>query len=402
MRPKLFTLRNLILLLMALAIFGGLAYWGSKGFPLPFGGVPSTAGKIAFGSDRDGQPELYLVDTTTKEITRLTNSEAREAELAFSADGQHLTFTSNIGGTVRQVCLTEAAPDRKLVALTRTQSTKELPGFFGEDHLYFLDSGKVARIRTDASDADAIFPTVEGKHENKALGSLFTEGGVTRYTVSPDGESVVAAIRRDRCEVLAIYEHDTETLVLLGFAQKLHFQYRDDGTLVALFQAGGPLKQPMQIAVPKNEEEGAMIASQLEQLLGELGGQAEALEGQSVLVHFDAQFAPSGALPIPFVVDDFAMAPDGKTVAIFSSSDAAKANWGIFVGSFASQEPLQRLVDKPVEALTWSPDSTQFAYISEGSLLLSPVSGSDSPINLSQGKGTAYAPVWSPAKASKK
>ena len=71
MRPKLFTPRTFLLAILALGIFGGLAYWGSRGFPLPFAGVPSTAGKIAFAWEQEGKTELYLVDSTGGSPTRL-------------------------------------------------------------------------------------------------------------------------------------------------------------------------------------------------------------------------------------------------------------------------------------------------------------------------------------------
>ena len=407
MRPKIFTLKNLALLLLALTIFTGLALWGSKGFPLPFGGVASTLNKIVFVSDRDGQPDLYLADTKSKEIVRLTHDKAEEGELAFSPDGQKVAYTANIAGSVRQLCLTEAGPDRKVIGLTRTQSTKERPVFGNDNKIYFLDSGKIARTTTDASDSDAIFPTVEGKRNNQALAALFTEGGITRYCLTPDGTGVLAAVKREQTEVLVLYQrdanaHESGTLVLIGFAQKLHFQFLHDGSLTVLFQGGTPLKEPLQLAVRNGEEEGKALAGQLEQMLDELGGRAEALEGQNILVHFDAELKVTGGLPIPFPADGFSLAPNDQTIAIFTTQARKGQAGGIYLGSFAAQqEPFQRISETPIDSLTWSPNSTQFAYTSQGDLYVYSVTGSEAPINLTQGKGKASSPVWSPVLSEK-
>ena len=401
MRPKIFTLRNLFLAVLALGIFGGLALWGSRGFPLPFAGVPSTAGKIAFAWEKDGQTDLYLASATGGEPVRLTNTTAQEDELAFSPEGQHIAFTADRSlDSVRQISLTEAAPSRKIVTLTTTAATKESPQFSGERDLFFLDSGKVASTTTDASDADAIFPTVEGKRDNALLAALFSEGGVGRFAVAGDGEIILAAVKRERGEVLVVYLKNDKTLALLGSAQKLHFQALRDGSFVVLFSSGSPLKEPIMIPTPKNSEEGQASTEQLTGLLNQLGAQVDAMDGQAFLVRFDSSFKPANAIPLPFIPTGFALAPDNQTVAIFAKEGAAD-KVGLFVGGLAAQEPPQRIFDKPVSAITWSPDSRSLAFLSAGDLLITPSTGTASPLNLTNGKGQAHSPVWSPTAPQK-
>jgi hypothetical protein len=402
MRPKIFTLRKLILLLLALGIFGGLAWWGYRGFPLPFGGVPSTAGKLAFVWEKDDQTDLYLASATGGEPVRLTSDAAQESELAFSPDGQQLTFTSDRQqGGVRQVGLTEAAPARKLITLTTTQATKEQPQFSGERDIFFLDSGKIGRITTDASDRDAVFPTVQEKRDNPLLSALFAEGGISRFAISPNGELILAAVKRERGELLVVYMKADKTVALLGSAQKLHFQALSDGSFGVLFNSGSPLKEAVLVPTPKNSEEGQAVLEQLNALFTQLGSQTEAMEGQAVLVHFDSGFKPTNVIPLPFTPAGFQIAPDNQTVGIFVSEAEAGKPVGLFIGGLGSQEAPQRIYDKSVSALTWSPDSTSLGFLSEGSLLIAPATGTESPLNLTQGKGRAFAPSWSPALPKK-
>lgn len=402
MRPKLLTPRTFLLATLALCIFGGLAYWGSQGFPLPFAAVPSTAGKVAFVWEQEGKTDLYLADSKAGAPTRLTTNEAQESELAFSLNGQQLAFTADDARDgVRQVKLTEAAPGRKLITLTTTQATKEQPQFVAERDIYFLDSGKIARTTTDASDARAIFPTVDGKRDNALLGTLFAEGGVSRFAVSRDGEVFLTAVKRERGEVLAVYLSSDKTLALLGSAEKIQFQALSDGSMVVLFNSGSPLKNPLVVPTPKTSEEGQAAVEQINVVLNQLSNQTEAMEGQSVLMHFDREFAPKKAIPLPFVPQGFKIAPDNQTVAIFASETEAGQTAGLFIGGLAGTEPPQRVFDKPVTDLTWSPDSTSLALISEGALLVIPATGSATPLNITQGKGQASSPVWSPVQPKK-
>lgn len=402
MRPKIFTFRNFLLALAALGILGGLAFWGYRGFPLPFLGVPSTAGKIAFAWEKDGQSDIYLASATGGTPVQISNDKSQESELTFSPNGQHIAFTADRGASeVRQLCLMEAAPLRKLVALTTTQSTKEQPLFRGGQELYYLDSGKVGRTSVDASDADAIFPTVEGKRDNAAMAALFSEGGINQYTVSTDGATILTSVKREGGQILAVYLVKDKVLALLGSAQEIRFQTLQDGSFVVLFTAGAPLKEALQIPLPTTEEEKQTAAEHMGTLLNQLTSQSDAMPEQSVIVQFDAGLTPKNVLPLPFVADGFSIAPNNKLMAIFVSEARNNQPTGLFVGDLATQEPPTRLFAKPVSAVTWSPDSTSLAFISEGELLVTPATGTDSPLRLTQGKGKASSPVWSPVPLKK-
>jgi TolB protein len=72
---------------------------GQRVGPRAAGPVWSPGGrKIAFGSERDGNVELYVMNADGSDQRRLTHSQAVEGELAWSPDGREIAFVRSIHG----------------------------------------------------------------------------------------------------------------------------------------------------------------------------------------------------------------------------------------------------------------------------------------------------------------
>jgi TolB protein len=54
--------------------------------------------KIAFASDRDGNPEIYVVDVRGGEVSRLTRNSVRDDQPVWSRDGKRIAFVSYLDG----------------------------------------------------------------------------------------------------------------------------------------------------------------------------------------------------------------------------------------------------------------------------------------------------------------
>ena len=125
MRPRLFTIRNFLLFIVAMGLLGGSAYWVRQGMPLPGGGVPSTAGKIVFVSDRSGKPDLWLMNTDGSLPSALTHDDATDRTPVWSSNGSEIAFVSEsrANDVNPQVYLMDAMVGAKVVKLTAHRFT---------------------------------------------------------------------------------------------------------------------------------------------------------------------------------------------------------------------------------------------------------------------------------------
>ena len=92
-----------------------------KKSPTPVG----LPGMIAFESDRDGNPEIYVQNAKTMSVTRLTNNPAVDTQPAWSPNGSRLAFTSNRDGN-NEIYLMNA-DGSGLINLSKNPSNDQTP-----------------------------------------------------------------------------------------------------------------------------------------------------------------------------------------------------------------------------------------------------------------------------------
>ena len=59
--------------------------------------------RIAFGSDRDGNSEIYVMDADGKNMRRLTNNRVDDGSPSWSPDGKRIVFSSQRDGHVHPI-----------------------------------------------------------------------------------------------------------------------------------------------------------------------------------------------------------------------------------------------------------------------------------------------------------
>ncbi|MFC1552288.1 hypothetical protein ACFL6P_06940 [Candidatus Latescibacterota bacterium] len=70
--------------------------------------IISSQGKIAYVSLRDGNAEIYVMDTDGSNKTNLTNNPAEDMRPSYSPDGSKIVFNSNRGGGSREIFIMDA------------------------------------------------------------------------------------------------------------------------------------------------------------------------------------------------------------------------------------------------------------------------------------------------------
>lgn len=397
MRPRLFTLRNALLLFLAAGVFGGLSYWIRGGMPLPWAGVPSTAGKIAFVSDRNGQPDIWMMDGKDgANAAALTSDAAEDRHPVFSPNGAEVAFASaNRSGVSPQIFLMDAAPGRRPIRLTNSSSAKSSPYYAPEGHLVYLDAGKVIEQDVTAQDTHAVFP----EPDQKNLLSTFVSAGGIEQAVSLDGEDEQFALvmNVEGGQMLLYWRHDDTRpellrLLIVGRAYRIHVAPLTDGGCIAAFQDGGPLPEPIPVLTPEIAQ---VMAQGQENPLLQVAPEVKPIKGMNVLAQLNAEGVPQSGVPIPIAIDAVTAAPDGSGAVLTVEGDTKNA--GVYYLRPAEQK-ISRLFDQPAREPALSPDGKAVAFVSGKDIYRASLEGEPDVKNLTGGKGANSAPNWSPAK----
>lgn len=110
---------------------------------------------IAFASDRSGNYEIYLLDTTTRALINLTQNSTDDLNPAWSQDGERLTFISMRPGNFDLYVMDIKI--RRIMTLTETPSNEAHPRWSpdGEHIAYGLD-GDIRVINVETGEDRAV------------------------------------------------------------------------------------------------------------------------------------------------------------------------------------------------------------------------------------------------------
>ena len=182
-------MRKLLVLGFALAVTAAALAAGVVLGPGPAeSAFPGANGKIAFTSDRDGNPEIYVMNADGSGVTRLTNNPAADDEPAWSPDGTKIAFSSNRDGNIEVYVMN--ADGSGQTNLTNNPALDGAPA-------WSPDGTKIAfwSNRDDAGDSEIYVMNADGSGPTRLTNNPASLDGGPAW--SPDG-SKIAFMRGDR------------------------------------------------------------------------------------------------------------------------------------------------------------------------------------------------------------
>ncbi len=185
-------------LVAGLALAGGAVGHGRAQAPTP----PADAGRIAFVSTQDGNPELYVMGADGSDLRRLTDTPGPERDAVWSPDGTRIAFVTDTG------------PGQSALSIVEVGT--------GEIREVFAPVGRLAHVAWSPDGTRLAFTS---NHEgNEEVYTLDLDGGalvnVSNHpandawpTFAPDGERI--AFQSDRSGDTELYVTDGDGLLRL-------------------------------------------------------------------------------------------------------------------------------------------------------------------------------------------
>lgn len=184
-----------------------------------------TRPKIVFNSTRDGNTEIYVMDTDGKQQMRLTRHPDADFQPVWSPTGEHILFVSNRDG-VRDLYLMDADGEN-VKRVFKKIASREQPA-------WSLDGKQIAYLGNKGNDWAIYIATLDGREER--LATCSRSGGFPAW--SPDGTKIVfpKAGLIERPNPLVIINLHTRRQEILQPEPQLHIfspAWSLDGTTIA-------------------------------------------------------------------------------------------------------------------------------------------------------------------------
>jgi Tol biopolymer transport system component len=156
--------------------------------------------RLAFTSDRDGNREIYIMDLTGANQTRLTNNPATDSEAAWSPSGARIAFTTNRDGNDEIYLMdTDGSNPVNLTNNTASDSSPEwspdgtriafTSGRDGNSEIYVMDADGSNQIRLTNDPASDFDPTWSPDGARIAFTSTRRAGNLEIFVMGADGSN---------------------------------------------------------------------------------------------------------------------------------------------------------------------------------------------------------------------
>ena len=167
-----------------------------------------AGGRIAFGSERDGNLEIYVMNADGRGMLRLTDSPGKDGDPAWTADGTRIAFESDRDGTLEIYSMMVDGSD-----LTRLTFSNPDEGFINVEPVWSPDGSRIAFASNRAGNAHIYVMNADGSGVQRlsdvpgqgpewspdgarvAFTSIDEAGNFDVYTVDADGSNLTRLTR---------------------------------------------------------------------------------------------------------------------------------------------------------------------------------------------------------------
>ncbi len=329
--------------------------------------------RLAFQSNRDGAPNIYILTFATGAVTRLTYADANEVLDGWSADGKWIYFTSPQNDVQRQGDIFRvAASGGTPLEVSREQYLNEFESAPSPD-------GKAIALVAKGISSQQWWRHGHSHIDETEVWLKPVNGEAYRRLAPASAKHAWPMWSRDGAALFMMSDEDGNEnlwrLPLSGAAATPLTHFRDGRVLWPSIGGGDTIVFERGLAIWKYDSR----------------------DGHAAEVPITLRGAPAGAGERRLSETSFrqmAVSPDGKKVAFIAHGE-------VFAASTKDGGAAQRLTHTPgaESEIVWSPDSRRIAYVSErgvDTVLCEYDFATGLERRLTTGGGLDSAPVWSP------
>lgn len=151
-----------------------------------------NGGRIAFSSNRDGNPELYAMDADGSDIDRLTNDSSLDEAPTWSGDGARIAFARAEAATPSQHRIAVIDADGTDVAILTTGTTNDVDPAWspGGTRIAYIRDGRLTVMNSDGT-----APTTLASTLNQAAAPAWSPDGTKlAFSATVSGRSDVYTV----------------------------------------------------------------------------------------------------------------------------------------------------------------------------------------------------------------
>ena len=219
---------GVIVLMVAVAAAGVFALTRSTStsvaIPDPLSDVQvTTLGLIVFSSDRDGNNEIYVMDASGSNLSRLTNHLASDTHPSWSPDGQRIVFTSDREGNQDIFVMNIDGSDQINVSQDP-----------GEDYdpVWSPDGTKILFTSERETGREVFVMNLNGSEQDRLSNNAGRQNSTAAW--SPDGEKIAFTSYQGDLNISTIQSNGAVEIVLTDDpADDASPAWSPDGTKIA-------------------------------------------------------------------------------------------------------------------------------------------------------------------------